>query len=235
MFDYSESIVGVGNTVVLESAIGEMARRFDMEWKISYKSSVKRMAILVSKQDHCLYDLLIRFKSGELTNCELPVIISNHPDLEPVAKMFGVEFRCLPIAEKGEELLLGPWRVRLGVEMRLAPLPSTPNPRALSAGQKQQQEAEIDRILGEYKIDFLVLARYMQVCSRGVGGRIGLCQQAPLFSCLPPANLALSAGLSFHFICNSPIMFPVLCRSSRPSSATVTGGTWCVGRKGGVS
>lgn len=72
------------------------------EWKISYKSSVKRMAILVSKQDHCLYDLLIRFKSGELPNCELPVIISNHPDLEPVAKMFGVEFRCLPIAEKGE-------------------------------------------------------------------------------------------------------------------------------------
>lgn len=132
VFDYSESIVGVGNTVVLESAIGEMARRFDMEWKISYKSSVKRMAVLVSKQDHCLYDLLIRFKSGELSNCELPVIISNHPDLEPVAKMFGVEFRCLPIAEKG---------------------------------QKQQQEAEIDRIFDEYKIDFLVLARYMQIFS----------------------------------------------------------------------
>ena len=60
-------------------------------------------------QDHCLYDLLIRHKSGELSNLEIPVIISNHPDLKPVADMFGVEFRCLPIQEKGisERWVLG--------------------------------------------------------------------------------------------------------------------------------
>jgi hypothetical protein len=52
-------------------------------------------------QDHCLYDLLIRFKSGELSNCAIPVIVSNHPDLQAVADMFGVPFRCLPIADKG--------------------------------------------------------------------------------------------------------------------------------------
>jgi len=133
VFDYSESIVGPGNTVVLERAIAELARRFDMDWRISYKQQAKRMAILVSKQDHCLYDILIRLKSNELSNCEIPVIISNHPDLESVAKMFGVPFRCLPIAEKG---------------------------------QKQLQEEALERILEEYNIDFLVLARYMQIFSK---------------------------------------------------------------------
>eukprot|EP00798_Chlamydomonas_sp_ICE-L_P029041 gene29041-32242_t len=53
--------------------------------------------------DHCLYDLLIRSKSGEL-DCKIPVIISNHPDLEPVAKMFGVEFRCLNPSNKGNKV-----------------------------------------------------------------------------------------------------------------------------------
>lgn len=53
-------------------------------------------------QDHCLWDLLIRFKNGELSNCELPVIVSNHPDLKHVADMFGVPFRCLPIVDKSE-------------------------------------------------------------------------------------------------------------------------------------
>lgn len=57
-------------------------------------------------QDHCLYDLLIRYKSGEMSNLHVPVIISNHPDLKPVADMFGVEFRCLPIVEKGGSTLI---------------------------------------------------------------------------------------------------------------------------------
>ena len=48
-----------------------------------------------------MYDLLIRFKSGEYKNLEVPVIISNHPDLKHVADMFGVQFRCLPVVEKG--------------------------------------------------------------------------------------------------------------------------------------
>ena len=65
-----------------------------MEWRIYYDNKVKRVAILVSKLDHCLYDLLIRLKAGELS-CQVPVIISNHPDLAPIAQQFGVAFRWL--------------------------------------------------------------------------------------------------------------------------------------------
>jgi formyltetrahydrofolate deformylase len=52
------------------------------------------MAVLVSKMDHCLFDLLIRQRSGEL-HCEIPVVISNHPDLGHVAKMFDVDYEHL--------------------------------------------------------------------------------------------------------------------------------------------
>ena len=84
--------MGPTNTQVLEHGIGELAKRYHMEWKVFYDRKVKRVAIFVSKLDHCLYDLLIRFKSGEL-GCEIPVIISNHPNLAPIAAQFGVEFR----------------------------------------------------------------------------------------------------------------------------------------------
>jgi hypothetical protein len=57
---------------------------------------LKRMAVLVSKSDHCLYDLLIRHQSGELP-CDIPIIISNHADLEPVAKQFSIPFKHLPM------------------------------------------------------------------------------------------------------------------------------------------
>lgn len=70
--------------------------RYEMTWSISYKEQIKRMAILVSKQDHCLYDLLIRHKAGEL-RCEIPLVISNHPDLQEVAEGFGIGFRHLSI------------------------------------------------------------------------------------------------------------------------------------------
>ena len=76
-----------------------MARKYTMDWSIAYKTKQKRVAILVSKLDHCLYDLLIRKESGEL-GCEIPIIISNWPHLEHVARKFGVEFRCVPIGAK---------------------------------------------------------------------------------------------------------------------------------------
>ena len=91
-FDYSDCLVGPSNTQVLEHAIAELAKRYQMDWRMFYDSKVKRVAILVSKLDHCLYDLLIRLKAGEL-NCQVPVIISNHPDLAPIAQQFGVAFR----------------------------------------------------------------------------------------------------------------------------------------------
>lgn len=100
--DYSDLLVGPGNTAVLERGIAEVAARFSMDWRISYRSKKKRVGIFVSKMQHCLYDLLIRHESGEL-ECEIPVIISNWPDLAPVAEKFGVPFRCLPIDPKDPE------------------------------------------------------------------------------------------------------------------------------------
>ena len=80
----------------LETAVREVAARFEMRWRVAYERIVKRVAILVSRYDHCLYDLLLRDRSGELC-CEIPLIISNHPDLEPVAEQFGLSFRYLPV------------------------------------------------------------------------------------------------------------------------------------------
>ena len=94
--------MGPTNTQVLEHAVGELAKRYEMEWRIYYDNKVKRVAILVSKLDHCLYDLLIRLKAGELS-CQVPVIISNHPDLAPIAQQFGVAFRCVHLLSENLE------------------------------------------------------------------------------------------------------------------------------------
>jgi len=80
----------------LEHGIGEVAARFQMSWRIAHGRAPKRMAIFVSKYDHCLYDLLLRHRAGELA-CEIPLILSNHADLAPVAALFGVDFELFPI------------------------------------------------------------------------------------------------------------------------------------------
>ncbi len=92
-FDLSEMHT---DRVTLEGAVGEVAGRFDMKWRLVYGGERKRMAIFVSRYDHCLYDLLLRHGAGELP-CEIGLIVSNHADLEPVARQFGVEFHVFPI------------------------------------------------------------------------------------------------------------------------------------------
>jgi formyltetrahydrofolate deformylase len=82
--------------VALEHGLGEVAARFAMTYRISYATPVKRVAIFVSKVDHCLYDLLLRHRAGELA-CELACVVSNHADLAPVAAQFGVPFHHLPV------------------------------------------------------------------------------------------------------------------------------------------
>ena len=81
----------------LERAISEVAERFSMRYELRYQKQPKRVALFVSRYDHCLYDLLLRQQSGEL-RCELPLIVSNHPELERVAQQFGVPFRLIPIS-----------------------------------------------------------------------------------------------------------------------------------------
>jgi formyltetrahydrofolate deformylase len=92
-FDLSELRT---DRVTLEQAIREVAARLRMEWRLAWTGERKRMAIFVSRTDHCLYDLLLRHRAGELA-CEIPLIVSNHPDLEPVAKSFGIAYRVFEI------------------------------------------------------------------------------------------------------------------------------------------
>jgi len=111
----------------LQKAFQPIADKYDIDF--SFKYGIKKMAILVSKYDHCLYDILLRQQYGEL-QVEIPIIISNHPDLEPVAKHFGIEFEHCPIN-----------------------------------GSKQEQEKQIISCLQKHQVDFVALARYMQILS----------------------------------------------------------------------
>lgn len=83
---------------------GPLAERLGLVWTLNFSDARPRTAILVSKLGHCLYDLLARWRLGEL-RMEVPVVLSNHPDLESVARDFGVPYRCLPVAEsnRGEQ------------------------------------------------------------------------------------------------------------------------------------
>ncbi|MDW7695590.1 formyltetrahydrofolate deformylase [Flammeovirgaceae bacterium SG7u.111] len=74
-----------------------IASRYSMTFKLFFKSHIHRMAVFVSKMSHCLFDILSRRQSGEW-EIEIPVIISNHKNLEPIAQSFGIPFEYLPIA-----------------------------------------------------------------------------------------------------------------------------------------
>ena len=83
----------------LERAIAEVAVRFDMQWRIAWPGSKKKMAIFVSRYDHCLWDLLLRHRAGEF-DCEIVAVVSNHPDLEAVTAQFGIRHHVFPITKQ---------------------------------------------------------------------------------------------------------------------------------------
>jgi formyltetrahydrofolate deformylase len=87
----------------LEPGLEALAERFDMRWRIARGDRVKRVAILVSKHEHCLYDLLLRQRAGELA-CAVAMVISNHADLAPIAQHFGVPFHHVPVAPETRPL-----------------------------------------------------------------------------------------------------------------------------------
>ncbi len=68
-----------------------MADRFDMDWSLHFSDHVPRVAVFVSRLPHCTYDLLSRWRMGEF-RADIPLVVSNHPDLRPVAERFGVEY-----------------------------------------------------------------------------------------------------------------------------------------------
>jgi formyltetrahydrofolate deformylase len=92
-FDLSELHT---DRATLARAVEEVAGRMRMRWRIAWADHVKRVAIFVSRADHCLYDLLLRHRAGELP-CEISLIASNHADHEAVAEQFGVDYRVFPI------------------------------------------------------------------------------------------------------------------------------------------
>lgn len=106
------------------------AQKYDMEFRLYFSGVKPRMAIFVSKMSHCLFDLLARYTAGEW-NVEIPLIISNHPDLQQVAERFSIPFHLFPITKEN----------------------------------KQEQEQKEMELLRKLDVDFIVLARYMQVVS----------------------------------------------------------------------
>ena len=107
-----------------------IADTFKMKWKIHFSSNVPRMAIFVSKLPHCLDDILARNHAGEW-KVQIPLIISNHEHLRPIAEKFDIDFYHVP---KTKDNIA-------------------------------QAEAEEVRLMEQYEIDFIVLARYMQIFS----------------------------------------------------------------------
>ena len=101
-----------------------------MNWKIYFSDTIPRMALFVSKMPHCLFDILARYTAGEW-DVEIPMIISNHETLRPVAERFDIDFHYFPITKEN----------------------------------KEEQEAAELQLLKDNNIDFVVLARYMQILS----------------------------------------------------------------------
>ncbi|MDN3492703.1 formyltetrahydrofolate deformylase [Winogradskyella bathintestinalis] len=108
----------------------KLAEVFKLKWRIYSAERKPKMALFVSKYDHCLYDILGRYNSGELF-LEIPFILSNHLDLKPIADSFNIPFYHVPITKTTKE----------------------------EAAQSQL------KLLKKHHIDFIVLARYMQIIS----------------------------------------------------------------------
>ncbi|MBM7632740.1 formyltetrahydrofolate deformylase [Geomicrobium sediminis] len=112
----------------LERDFKAIATNFQMEWKLFFVSELKRAAIFVSKELHCLRELLLEWENGDLV-AEIPLVISNHSDAKEYVESFGIPFVHIPASKENR-------------------------------AQAEQQQLQL---LDEYNIDFVVLARYMQI------------------------------------------------------------------------
>lgn len=122
---------GLAEEQIREAFETAIAAPMQMVWTLNFSAVKPRMAVFVSRASHCLYDLLARFSAGEL-NVEIPLIISNHSELEMAAKQFELPYYHLPVTKEN----------------------------------KAEVEAEQLRLCREHQVDFIVLARYMQILSK---------------------------------------------------------------------
>ena len=79
-----------------------IAEKFDMQWTLHFSDDIHRMAVFVSKLPHCFYEILSHFQSEEW-QVHIPLIISNHPELEPIAKRFGIDFHHVPVTQENKQ------------------------------------------------------------------------------------------------------------------------------------
>ena len=107
-----------------------IAKTYKMTWELKFSKDKPLMAIMVSQYDHCLADLLHRYKNNEL-QCEIPLIISNHLDAQKLAEFYGIPFFHIPVEKD----------------------------------KKKEAEAEQFALFDKFQVDFIVLARYMQILS----------------------------------------------------------------------
>ena len=82
----------------LQRALDEVCGRLELEYQLEWGTRPKRLCVFVSKYDHVLWEILLRHKAGELP-CDIPLIISNHADLKPVADAFGVRFEVFKVTK----------------------------------------------------------------------------------------------------------------------------------------
>ncbi len=84
--------------VAIADAFRPIAERFEMTWSLRFSDEVPRVAVLVSKAHHCMYDILARWRQGEI-HAEIPLVISNHPDGRAIVEGFGIAYEHLPVAD----------------------------------------------------------------------------------------------------------------------------------------
>ena len=150
----------------LERQFGDFAVPLQIRWHIYYSDVFQRMAILVTKASHCLFDLLIRCKEGEI-QCEIPLIISNHPDLGYIAEDFQISYHCLPVTndtrmqqESQMRRLLGQHGINLVVLARYM--------QVLSQGFVEDYAGRIINIHHAFLPAFQGRSPYSQAYERGV-------------------------------------------------------------------
>jgi formyltetrahydrofolate deformylase len=92
----ADKLGGSADRQTLERAFDGLSRSLEATWSVGYSDVLPRVALLVTKDPTCLYDLVLRQRSGELA-CEIPLVISNHSHLESVAQSFRIPFVALPV------------------------------------------------------------------------------------------------------------------------------------------
>jgi len=86
----------------LQRELGKLAEKFQMQWRLSYTADRPKVAIFVSRYDHCLVDLLHRHQSDELP-CEIALVISNHEQTRPLAEFYQIPFHHLPVTTETKQ------------------------------------------------------------------------------------------------------------------------------------